>query len=127
MNFYNLKKLNSNTFIIEIEVSKISKNKQKELFGKAFNSVKNNGVLEFFQKKDYIFSIDTLIYLELDLEFRLLAKGKYPLKINDGIIQITNRSAWSSFLWEFSPKRNASKATVGRTSCECNDGFTTSA
>ena len=89
MNFYNLKKLNSNTLIIEIEVSKLSKIKQKELFGKAFNSIKNNEVLEFVQKKDYIFSVDTLIYLELDLEFRLLAKGKYPLKISDGIIQIT--------------------------------------
>ncbi len=89
MSFYNLKKLNFNTLIIEIEVSEFSKIEQKELFGKTFNSIKSNEILEFVQKQDYIFSIDALIYLELDLGFRLLAKGKYPLEINDGIIQIT--------------------------------------
>ena len=42
------------------------------------------------------------------------------------LITTNDRSALSSFRTEFfTPLRNASKATVGRTSCGSNDGFPT--
>ncbi len=88
MKTYNIIKVNSKSMIIQIEANKLSIEDQKYLFGKELAKIAPNEELVFVQDQDYVFDIDTMIYLDLDLGYRLLKRGSYPLKIANDTIQV---------------------------------------
>lgn len=88
MKAYNIIKVNSKSMIIQIEANKLSIEDQKYLFGKELAKIAPNEELLFVQDQDYVFDIDTMIYLDLDLGYRLLKRGSYPLKIANDTIQV---------------------------------------
>lgn len=89
MKNYNIVKQTSKSLIIEIETSKLSVEDQKFMFGKEFAQITSDEELVFIQDQDYIFNIDTMIYLELDMGFRMIKRGSYPLQIIKDKVQVT--------------------------------------
>ncbi|WP_293875548.1 hypothetical protein [Flavobacterium sp.] len=59
------------------------------MFGKEFAKITSDEKLVFIQDQDYIFSIDTMIYLELDMGFRMIKRGSYHLQIMKDKVQVT--------------------------------------
>jgi hypothetical protein len=88
MENYTLKKQNATSLIIEMETARFDANDLKKMFGKEFKQVTLDETLTFIQEEDFIFDINTLLYLELDPGYRLLKKGVYPLEIKNEKVQI---------------------------------------
>lgn len=88
MKTYNIIKVTSKSMIIEVESSKLSIDDQKYLFGKELSKITPNEELVFVQDQDYIFDIDTMIYLEMDIGFRMIKRGSYPLHIVEDKVQV---------------------------------------
>lgn len=89
MRNYNIVKQTSKSLIIEIETSKLSVEDQKFMFGKEYDKITPDEELVFIQDQDYVFDIDTMIYLELDMGFRMIKRGSYPLQIVKDKVQVT--------------------------------------
>jgi len=89
MKTYNIIKVTSKSMIIEVESSKLSLDDQKLLFGKELSRIAPNEELVFVQDQDYIFDIDTMIYLDMDTGFRMIKRGSYPLQIIKDKVQVT--------------------------------------
>jgi hypothetical protein len=89
MENYTITKQTSTSMIIEMETANLTITDQKRMFGKEFDCVAIDETLAFIQKEDYIFDINTLLYLGLDPGFRLLEKGTYPLEIHNTKILIS--------------------------------------
>lgn len=89
MKNYNIVKQSPTSLLIEIEISKLSAEDQIFMFGKEFAKITSDEKLVFIQDQDYIFSIDTMIYLELDMGFRMIKRGSYPLQIMKDKVQVT--------------------------------------
>jgi hypothetical protein len=87
MKNFNITKLTSKSMVIEIELSKLNSEEQKVFLGKEYSTAINQEELFFIQEQDFIFDINTLLYLELDPAYRLLKRGTYPLQIvNDSAL-----------------------------------------
>ncbi len=89
MENYTITRQTDTSMIIEMETSNLTIDDQKRMFGKEFRQVTIDETLTFIQEDNFIFDINTLLYLDLDPGFRLLKKGTYPLVINHGKIQIS--------------------------------------
>lgn len=95
MKNFNITKLTSKSMVIEIEASKLTIEEQKVFFGKTYAEVLANDDLFFIQEQDFIFDINTLLYLELDPAYRLLKRGTYPVEIvNDTVLVTVSLSAY---------------------------------
>jgi hypothetical protein len=88
MENYTLKKQNATSLIIEMETARFDADDLKKMFGKEFKQVTLDETLTFTQEEDFIFDINTLLYLDLDPGYRLLKKGVYPLEIKNKKVQI---------------------------------------
>jgi len=89
MKSYNIIKLTPTSLIIEVETKKLSVEDQKFMFGKEYDKISADERLVFIQDKDFVFDIDTMIYLELDLGYRMIKRGSYPLQIVKDKVQVT--------------------------------------
>lgn len=81
-------KASSTSMILELNTSTLSKDDQKKFFGKDYSKIKVDEKLTFIQKADYEFSFDTLLYLDLDVRYKYLKKGEYPLQIVEDKVQV---------------------------------------
>jgi hypothetical protein len=87
MKNFNITKLSSKSMVIEIEASKLTLEEQNIFFGKSYAQVLADEQLLFIQEQDFVFDINTLLYLELDPAYRVLKRGTYPIEIvNDTIL-----------------------------------------
>ena len=50
-------------------------------FGKEYSKINTTEKLRFMQKHDYEFKLDLLLHLGLDIRYKNLKKGEYPLLI----------------------------------------------
>lgn len=82
-------KQSQNSLIIEIDALNLSSEDQSKFFGKEYSKIAPNEALFFIQEDDFIFDIETLIYLDLDLNYRFLKRGNYPLVIENDKILVT--------------------------------------
>lgn len=89
MKNFNIQKLTSKSMVIEIETSKLTVEDQRMFFGKEYSNISADEQLFFIQEQDFIFDINTLLYLELDPAFRLLKRGTYPLEIISNKVKVT--------------------------------------
>lgn len=89
MNIYTVNKLDFNKISFEIDPQNLSPENQIFLLGKEFRTIKPGEELKFLQNDDFIFDIDTLIYLDVDLSYRLLQKGYYPVTVERDKIKVT--------------------------------------
>lgn len=78
-----------NVVMFELDPKTLNREDQQRFFGKEYAKITPNETLEFVQDDDYIFDINMMIYLDLDLGWRMMKKGNYPLKIVDDKVQIT--------------------------------------
>lgn len=78
-----------NVVMFELDTKTLNTEDQQRFFGKEYSKIAPNETLEFVQEDDYIFDINMMIYLDLDLGWRMMKKGNYPLKIVDDKVQIT--------------------------------------
>jgi hypothetical protein len=67
----------------------LSKEEQNKFFGKEYARITPNEKLYFIQDEDYVFDLDTLLYLDFDYHYKYLKKGNYPLEIKDDKIYVT--------------------------------------
>ena len=56
--------------------------------GKAFSEFKEDEIIYYFKKEDYVFNKLTLEELNLDVKYAKVKKGKYPISIYDDKISI---------------------------------------
>jgi len=89
MKFFNSYKQSANTMVIELETSKLTIEEQVLFFGKEYSRISANETLTFVQDEDFVFDVDTLIYLGFDVNYRFLKKGSYPLVIVKDKILVT--------------------------------------
>jgi hypothetical protein len=89
MKNYTTYKQSENTMVIELDINNLSLEDQKKFFGKEYSKISSNEVLTFVQDADFVFPIETLIYLGYNLSYRNLKKGEYPLAIIKDKILIT--------------------------------------
>ena len=82
-------KQSENTMVIELEATKLSTDDQKLIFGKEYSKMSPNETLTFLQTEDYVFDMDTLIYLGFDVNYKFLKKGNYPLTIVKDKVMVT--------------------------------------
>lgn len=88
MQKFNYKKITSTDLIFEIAIKDMSKEEQIGLFGKAFSVDIDTENISFFQEEDFVFDLNTMLYLELDPSYPLLRKGAYPLRLRDEKVQV---------------------------------------
>lgn len=86
---FDVTKLSSTTFFMEIELAKLSTEEQLICFGKEYAKIQPGEVLQFAQNDPYVFDKDTLLYMDLDPGFAALEVGKYPMEIINGKVRIT--------------------------------------
>jgi len=82
-------KKSENTMVIEMDVMNLSKEDQNKFFGKEYSKITSDEKLYFIQDEDYVFDLDTLLYLDFDYHYKYLKKGNYPLEIKDDKIYVT--------------------------------------
>lgn len=98
MKKYNIIKLTSTSMMIEIDANNLSVEDQKFMFGKEYTKITPDEKLVFIQDQDYIFDVETMIYLELDMGFRMIKRGSYPLQVVKDKVQVTiNLSPFRSY------------------------------
>lgn len=88
MQKFNYIKITSTDLIFEVAISDLTKEEQIALFGKTYSTDTSTENSTFIQEEDYIFELNTLLYLELDPAYRLLKKGTYPLRFRDEKVQV---------------------------------------
>ncbi len=66
---------------LELDATALSKDEQVKFFGKEYSNISSNEQLTFVQEEDYEFTLEILLYLDLDIKYRYLRKGEYPVKI----------------------------------------------
>lgn len=79
----NLRNLN-----MVIKRNSISLEMEILIAGKAFSEFKEDEIVYFYKKEDYIFNKLTLEELNLDVKYPKVKKGKYPITISDDKISI---------------------------------------
>jgi hypothetical protein len=77
-----------NVVMFELDTKTLNAEDQIKFFGKEYAKITATETLEFIQDEDFIFDMDTMIYLDLDLGWRLLKKGSYPIKIINDKVQV---------------------------------------
>lgn len=82
-------KKSENTMVIEMDVMNLSKEDQNKFFGKEYSKITPNEKLYFIQEEDFVFDLNTLLYLDFDYHYKYLKKGSYPLEIKDDKIYVT--------------------------------------
>jgi hypothetical protein len=82
-------KQSENTMVIELQATQLTIEDQKMIFGKEYSKMTPEETLTFVQSEDYIFDINTLIYLGFDINYKLLKKGSYPLTIVKDRVLVT--------------------------------------
>ncbi len=85
---YTSTKLDFNKMSFEIEPNKLSIEEQIVFFGKEYKELKSTDEIMFIQENDFIFDLDTLIYLDLDYNYGLLKKGSYPVEIENNKVKV---------------------------------------
>lgn len=94
MKNFNITKLTSKSMVIEIQVTNLTIEEQHIFFGKPYQNLLADEQLFFIQEQDFVFDINTLLYLELDPAYRLLKRGTYPIEIvNDTVLVTVNLAA----------------------------------
>ena len=88
MKMYTSTKLDFNKMSFEIEPNKLSIEEQIIFFGKEYRELKPTNKIMFIQENDFIFDLDTLIYLDLDLAYGLLKKGTYPVTVEKDKVKV---------------------------------------
>jgi hypothetical protein len=88
MKMYTTTKLDFNKMSFEIDPKQLSVEEQITFFGKEYRALKPSDEIKFLQDYDFIFDIDTLIYLDLDLAYGLLKKGTYPVTIEKDKVKV---------------------------------------
>ena len=88
MKMYTSTKLDFNKMSFEIEPNKLSIEEQIIFFGKEYKELKPTDEIMFIQENDFIFDLDTLIYLDLDYNYGLLKKGSYPVEIENNKVKV---------------------------------------
>lgn len=88
MRKFNYKKITSTDLILEVDINNLSKEEQVSMFGKTYTSCTKTDDAAFVQEEDFIFEINTMLYLELDPAYCLLKKGTYPLRFRDEKVQV---------------------------------------
>lgn len=81
-------KQSGHSMIIELEAGNMSTEDQKKIFGKEYSQFAPNETLTFVQEEDFEFSIESLILLDLDINYKLLKKGTYPISIVRDKVQV---------------------------------------
>lgn len=89
MKKFSIRKLTSKSMEIEIETAQLSIEDQRTFFGKEYTNIAADEQLFFIQEQDFIFDINTLLYLELDPAFRLLKRGTYPIELVNDKVKVT--------------------------------------
>jgi hypothetical protein len=89
MKNFNVIKLSPYSMILEIDLNNLSVENQKLFFGKEYAKIAANEQLVFLQDQDFIFDINTILYLDLDPGYRLLKRGSYPLAITKDKVHVT--------------------------------------
>jgi hypothetical protein len=82
-------KQSENTMIIELQATKLNKVDQKIIFGKEYSEMTPGETLTFVQDEDYVFDMDTLIYLGFDINLKFLKKGSYPITVVKDKVTVT--------------------------------------
>ena len=88
MKMYTTKKLDFNKMSFEIDPKNLSLQEQVRFLGKEYRQLKPTDTIMFIQENDFIFDLDTLIYLDLDLAYGLLKKGAYPVEIENDKVKV---------------------------------------
>lgn len=88
MKSFNTYKQSSHSMVIELEAANMSLDDQKRFFGKEYSKMTSNETLTFVQEEDFEFSLETLILLDLDINYKLLKKGTYPISMINGKVQV---------------------------------------
>jgi hypothetical protein len=86
---YTSTKLDFNKMSFEIDPINLAIEDQIRFFGKEYRELKPTDEIVFIQENDFIFDLDTLIYLDLDLAYGLLKKGTYPVTIEKEKVKVT--------------------------------------
>lgn len=89
MKIFIAKKLDFNKMSFEIEPKNLSVEDQIRFLGKEYHQLKPTDEIMFIQENDFVFDLDTLIYLDLDLAYGLLKKGTYPVTIDKDKVKVT--------------------------------------
>lgn len=89
MKNFNVIKQSSNSLLIQIEISKLTVEDQKLFFGKEYAKITPEETLEFIQDEDFVFEVNTLLYLEMNTKYPVLKKGKYPVKFSKDMVMVT--------------------------------------
>jgi hypothetical protein len=89
MKNFNVIKLSPYSMILEIDLNNLSVENQKLFFGKEYAKIAANEQLVFLQDQDFIFDVNTMLYLDLDPGYRLLKRGSYPLEITKDKVHVT--------------------------------------
>ena len=85
---YSTTKIDFNKMSFEIEPNKLSIEEQIIFFGKEYRELKPTDEIMFIQENDFIFDLDTLIYLDLDYNYGLLKKGTYPVTVEKDKVKV---------------------------------------
>lgn len=85
---FNYKKITPTDLILEVDINNLTKEEQISIFGDTYTPESEMENAAFVQEEDFIFEINTLLYLELDTAYRLLKKGNYPMRFTDEKLQI---------------------------------------
>ena len=88
MQKFNYTKITSTDMILEVNINNLSKEEQILMFGKNYTSETKTENAAFVQAEDFVFEINTMLYLELDPAYSLLKKGTYPLRFRDEKVQV---------------------------------------
>jgi len=89
MNMYTTTKIDFNKMSFEIEPKNLTVEDQVRFLGKEYRNLKPDETVLFLQENDFVFDIDTLIYLDLDVAYRLLKRGSYPVTIEKDKVKVT--------------------------------------
>ncbi len=76
------------SLILELYPETLSPEQQIRFFGKAYDLIGAGEKLTFIQQNDYEFSFNALLFLDLDLRYKYLKKGEYPLEISNNKVQV---------------------------------------
>lgn len=77
------------SIILELNTTELSKEDQIKFFGKEYSKITATEKLTFIQEDDYEFSFDLLLYLDMDIRYKYLKKGEYPLEIIKDKVQVS--------------------------------------
>ena len=81
MRNFKIIKTSATSFIIELDINTLSKNDQIMFFGKEYCKISTMEKVKYVQKHDYEFKLDLLVHLDLDIRYKNLKKGEYPVLI----------------------------------------------